>query len=224
MTARRVGLAIAGAAILVQAPRLILALLAADRLHVDPAAERALLVVAGIGTALVLTGGNLYLAHTVAQVSSFRRTLVAAWITVLAASGGMAIPLIVAGLTARTVPQVLGARGLEWPWAFLASIAHELTAAGCVLASTASAGKPLAAAAAPAAAPGSSQALLPASISALPAGDQALSHVRQPHDRSPHIPCRAGCGRSFVSHQAEIAHLRHCPRHRSNLASDPAAS
>jgi hypothetical protein len=35
----------------------------------------ALLVVAGIGTALVLTGGNLYLAHTVAQVKAWRRTL-----------------------------------------------------------------------------------------------------------------------------------------------------
>jgi hypothetical protein len=140
MTARRAGLAIAVAAILVQAPRLVLALLAADRLPVAPGTERALLVLAGIGTALVLTGGNLYLAHTVAQVQPWRRTLAAAWITVLAASGGLALPLIVAGLTARTLPQVLGARQLEWPWALLAAIAHELTAAGCVLASAAWAG------------------------------------------------------------------------------------
>jgi hypothetical protein len=46
-------------AILVQAPRLVLALLAADRLPVAAAAERALLVLAGVATAIVLTGGNL---------------------------------------------------------------------------------------------------------------------------------------------------------------------
>jgi RecA-family ATPase len=46
--------------------------------------------------------------------------------------------------------------------------------------------------------------------------ERAVVHIK--------IPCRAGCGRTFASHQAEIAHLRHCPRHRSNLtASDPAA-
>ncbi|HVT18315.1 MAG TPA: hypothetical protein VHQ90_19330, partial [Thermoanaerobaculia bacterium] len=100
MTSRRAGLVIALAAILVQAPRLVLALLAADRLPVTPAAERALLVLAGIGTAVVLTGGNLFLAHTVAQVQAWRRTLAAAWIAVLAASGGLVIPLVVAGLTA----------------------------------------------------------------------------------------------------------------------------
>jgi hypothetical protein len=94
MSSRRAGLAIALAAILVQAPRLVLVLLAADRLPVAAAAERALLVVAGIGTALVLTGGNLYLAHTVAQVKAWRRTLAVAWIAVLAASGGLVIPLV----------------------------------------------------------------------------------------------------------------------------------
>ena len=51
------------------------------------------------------------------------------------------------GLTARTVPQVLGTGRLEWPWALLASLAHELTAAGCVLASAAWAAMPRTAAA-----------------------------------------------------------------------------
>lgn len=197
MTSRRAGLVIALAAILVQAPRLVLALLAADRLPVAAAAERALLVLAGIGTAVVLTGGNLYLAHTVAQVQLWRRTLAAAWIAVLAASGGLVIPLIVAGLTARTVPQVLGTGRLEWPWALLASLAHELTAAGCVLASAAWAAMPRAAAAA---------ALVPA----LPA--------------APLVLCRAGCGRSFASQQAEIAHLRRCPRRQSRPGSEPSTN
>jgi hypothetical protein len=57
----------------------------------------------------VLTGGNLFLAHTMAQVRAFRRILAATWIVVLGASGGLALPLIVGGLTARTLPQVLAA-------------------------------------------------------------------------------------------------------------------
>ena len=76
----RAGNAIALSAILVQAPRLVLALLAADRQPVSPSIERVLLVVTGIGTAVVLTGGNLYLAHTVATVRQWRRLLVFVWV------------------------------------------------------------------------------------------------------------------------------------------------
>jgi hypothetical protein len=213
MTSRRAGLAIALAAILVQAPRLVLALLAADRLPVAAAVERALLVVAGVGTAVVLTGGNLYLAHTVALVHAWRRTLAAAWIAVLAASGGLVLPLIVAGLTARTVPQVLGAGRLEWLWALLASIAHELTAAGCVLASAAWAAVP--AAAAGAGPRPNAGARLPAGAAAIPALPQPAAHL---------VPCRAGCGRSFASQQAEIAHLRRCPRRQARSGSEPPAN
>src|SRR5260370_29380435 len=53
MTSRSAGLRIALAAILVQAPRLVLVVLGADRMPVPASAERALLVVAGVGTALV---------------------------------------------------------------------------------------------------------------------------------------------------------------------------
>jgi hypothetical protein len=307
MSSHRAGLAIALAAILVQAPRLVLALLAADRLPVAPSAERALLVIAGIGTALVLTGGNLYLAHTVAQVRAWRRTLAAAWLAVLAASGGLVLPLIVAGLSGTSVSQVLGAGGLEWPWAVLAAVAHELTAAGCVLASaawvasaagtTGSAGTggargagamPAGAVPAGAVQAGAELAQLPARAAAVvlaarlpaegvPAGEvpakmragavpAGASPARKPARAVPEalpagahkvgavpavategsaipgaapagsvvpvassteagtpgldtIPCRSGCGRSFVSRQAEIAHLRHCPSRQEQLTS-----
>jgi hypothetical protein len=223
MTAHRAGLAIALAAILVQAPRLVLALLAADRLPVDPAAERALLILAGIGTALVLTGGNLFLAHTVAQVQPWRRTLAAAWLAVLAASGGLALPLIVAGLTARTVPQVLSSRQLEWPWALLAAIAHELTAAGCVLASAAWAARPPAVPAEGTISQPAAAAALPAAPAPLPADAKSPQRSERGEPTPALIACRAGCGRSFTSRQAEIAHLRHCPRHRAaHPDADPA--
>jgi MFS family permease len=130
---------VALAAILVQAPRLVLAVLAADRQPVDVAAERALLVVAGVGTALVLTGGNLYLAHAIARVRRWRRALAAVWLAVLVSTGGLVVPLVAAGLAGRTLPQLLGSEGLAWSWSLLAALAHEVTAAGCVLAAAAAA-------------------------------------------------------------------------------------
>jgi len=213
MTSRSAGLRIALAAIAVQAPRLVLVVLGADRMPVPAPAERALLVLAGVGTALVLTGGNLYLAHTVAQVRPWRRTLAAAWVLVLGASGGLVLPLIVAGISARSVPQVLGSGRLEWTWALLAALAHELTAAGCVLASAAWAAQAAAGGAGAAGALLTAAAALPAGGEApLPAGAAGAAAPLQP--AADRIACRAGCGRSFVSQQGEIAHLRHCPRRR----------
>ena len=222
MTSRRAGLAIALAAILVQAPRLVLALLAADRLPVAPATERGLLVLAGIGTALVLTGGNLYLAHTVAQVQPWRRTLAATWLAVLAASGGLVLPLIVAGLSARSLPEILAAGRLEWPWAVLAAIAHELTAAGCVLASAAWGSQAGAAGAGVSSARVAAAGVLPAgSDVGLSAG--AATAAVTPQAAAQRIVCRAGCGKSFASQQAEIAHLRHCPRRRPRAGGEPSS-
>jgi hypothetical protein len=137
MNARECGVAIALAAILVQAPRLVLAVLAADRQAVDGEWQRGLLVVAGLGTALVLTGGNLYLAHTIASLRRWRAGLAVMWLVVLAASGGLVVPMIAAGISGRTLPQVLDSLQLAWAWSLLAALAHEVTAAGCMLAAAA---------------------------------------------------------------------------------------
>lgn len=144
-SAEPVGVGVALAAILVQAPRLVLAVLAADRQPVGAAAERALLVVAGVGTALVLTGGNLYLAHAMARVRRWRRALAVVWLAVLVSSGGLVVPLVAAGLRGRTLPQLLDGAELAWGWSLLAALAHEVTAAGCVLAAAAAAAERLAA-------------------------------------------------------------------------------
>jgi hypothetical protein len=137
MNAHRSGVWIAMAAILVQAPRLVLAVLAADHQSIGAAWERGLLVVAGIGTATVLTGGNLYLAHAIGSARRRRRWLVGVWLLVLASTGGLVVPLIAAGLGSRTLPQLLGGTALTWTWSGLAALAHEVTAAGCVLAAAA---------------------------------------------------------------------------------------
>src|SRR5258708_36141806 len=67
MEAQNTGVWIAMAAILVQAPRLVLAGLAADHQAIAATWGRALLVLAGCGTALVLTGGKPYLPPAIAR-------------------------------------------------------------------------------------------------------------------------------------------------------------
>lgn len=188
---------IAFAAVLVQAPRLILALLAADREPVAPAWQRGLLVVAGLGTAVVLTGGNLYLAHALATAKRWRAMLTAVWVAVLASSGALLVPMIAAGLSGRTLSEVLGSSDLQWGWAVLAAMAHEVTAAGCMLASAASA-------------PGSEQASQHGPLTQLlkPAGSPLLPAEAR---AEPAHYCLEGCGRSFRSAAAAAGYLRHCP-------------
>jgi MFS family permease len=229
-SAEPLGVGVALAAILVQAPRLVLAVLAADRQPVGMAAERALLVVAGVGTALVLTGGNLYLAHAIARVRRWRRALAAVWLAVLVSSGGLVVPLVAAGLRGRTLPQLLGSEALAWGWSLLAALAHEVTAAGCVLAAAAAAGERNAAEQAAAECSGehrldevlrqrdaalSELNLLRLEAAGTSGGQPAGSGARE---RAAMLPCPEGCGRSFESAPARSGHLRHCAARRQRLS------
>ena len=197
------GRSIALAAILVQAPRLILALLAADRQPVTPSWQRGLLVIAGLGTALVLTGGNLYLAHTLATARRWRAYLALVWVAVLISSGSLLVPMIAAGLSGTTLPQVLSSPELQWGWAVLAATAHEITAAGCMLASAASG-------------PGSNAAShLSKGQPPHQAGGLLAPAEIEAQQRSQLIRCAEGCGRTFNSAAAATGHLRHCPVRRA---------
>ncbi|HVT16579.1 MAG TPA: hypothetical protein VHQ90_10440 [Thermoanaerobaculia bacterium] len=216
LRAQAAGLWIAVAAILVQAPRLVLVLLAADRQAVSVGWEDALLVVAGVGTALVLTGGNLYLALTVASTGRWRGRLTLVWLAILVASGGLVVPNIAAGLSARALPQVLHSPELQWGWALLAALAHEITAAGCMLAAAAR-GADVATAANRRQVVG--ELAVQRSEERRERRDlrQAAAEVAGPAAASQRlrlaepVACREGCGRSFDSVLAEMGHLRHCP-------------
>jgi hypothetical protein len=181
---------------------------------------------------LSLTGGNLYLAHTVASVERWRGRLVIVWLAVLVSSGGLVVPEVAAGLSGRKVPQVLGPAELQWAWAVLASVAHELTAAGCMLAAAArartrnsaetshareirellaqrdAARREAAALRQPAASSAAGSAAASSSPAALSGGPWSRSPAPRMADS---VACREGCGRSFDSVLAEIGHLRHCP-------------
>ena len=223
MRNRQIGHVIATAAILVQAPRLVLALLAADRQPVATSWQRGLLVMAGIGTAVVLTGGNLYLAHTLATATRWRGKLACIWLVVLFASGSLVVPLIAGGLGGRPLYQVLGSERLQWAWAVLAALAHEVTAAGCMLAIAerrTNTGPELSAAGAsqlPAAASAGGASAASAEPAAARAGAAPASAEPASGSAAQPLPCRSGCGRWFSSAQAERGHLRHCPARQEQL-------
>jgi Kef-type K+ transport system membrane component KefB len=134
----RLGYFLAGAAFLVQGPRLILTTLAAHRLPVTPDTEQLLLSVAAVATAVILTGGGIYIAHAALSALRWRLALGIAWVLVLSASAGLVAPAIAGGLANQELHEVIGSPGLRQAWALLAALAHELTAAGCILAAVAS--------------------------------------------------------------------------------------
>ena len=208
MKNRQVGQAISLAAILVQAPRLVLTLLAADRQPVGNSWQRVLLVIAGIGTAVVLTGGNLYLANTLATVTRWRGQLAGVWLVVLLSSGSLVVPLIAGGLGGRPLHEVLASDRSRWAWAVLAAVAHEVTAAGCMLAAAA---KATAATAPKVGQPEPQSPTQEPQLSSSSAAGLPAQRLAQP------LPCREGCGRAFSSELAEIGHLRHCPARRERL-------
>lgn len=130
------GRSLAMVALVVQAPRLILSILDADQIPISPSTRQSLLIVAAIGTASILTGGQLYLIHVIGTCSKWRSGLVIIWLGVLTFSGAMIIPAVFGGLSSTLLPSVLSLEQKLW-WSLIAAMSHELTAAGCVLASIA---------------------------------------------------------------------------------------
>lgn len=106
------GRRLALAAIVVQVPRLVLMALAADHLRLPAAWEGLFVGISGVGAALALTGGNVYLAHVVALT---RRWLLAVpWLLVLACTAVLLTPMQVAGLERRHLESVLSTPELRW--------------------------------------------------------------------------------------------------------------
>lgn len=77
---------------------------------------------AALALAIILTGGNLYLIHAALTAPRWRIALAIAWALVFGVSAGLVAPGIAGGLA----------------WAILVALAHNLTAAGCILAAVAS--------------------------------------------------------------------------------------
>lgn len=135
---KRLAFWIAAAALLVSAPRLALAFLLADGVLLEPAVEASVYAWTGVASGLVLTGGNVYLAHALAQHYKRRGglwwVLLGAWVLFLAFSIVLIAPALVAGLTHSVLAEVLTAPQQRWLWAVVAALSVEVLAAAAMAA------------------------------------------------------------------------------------------
>jgi len=210
---RRLGLWIAMAAVVVATPRLVLTLLAGERIGLPPGATAALIAISGAGAAVVLSAGQLYIVHVVGTVPQ-RVTLAFLWAGILLMTAVLVVPMIIAGLEARTLPEVLtqpvtpGWAG-RWTWAAVAVLAVELAAAVCVYAARLHGRE------------AEQRAELEQQLSMLQAQLAASQQARQQRRASKQqpaaagelVPCRnAGAGCDYVgSEMGERGHQTHCP-------------
>jgi hypothetical protein len=119
----------ASAAVLVTAPRLVLAFLAADGIALPGAVRTTLLCTSSVATAICLTGGGAYLAQAVAATRGSGRVLGVLWLLILVASSALMAPVLAAGLATSPLAAVLGGPAERWSWAICAVLAVDLVAA-----------------------------------------------------------------------------------------------
>lgn len=140
---RRFAFIIAAAALLVSAPRLALAFLLADGVTLSPAVEGAVYAWTGVASGVVLTGGNIYLAHALAEHWKRRGALwvvlLVSWVLFLAFAVVLIAPALVAGLSHSELAQVLTSDRQRWGWAVVAALSVEVLAAAAMAASVLSA-------------------------------------------------------------------------------------
>lgn len=132
---KRLGLVLTFAAVAASTPWLVLLYLAADRVELSRGLVSTMLVLAGIPTALVLTAGSCYLAHSSVTLRSWPLALGTLGVLVLEVL--LLAPLRVAQLAGQQLHHVLDTSSLRWGWAVLAVIAPDAVAALCSWAATA---------------------------------------------------------------------------------------
>ena len=213
MPNERIGLFFAMSAVIVNAPRLVLAFLSSDGIEVPAHLRAVLLTSSAVATALLASGGGAYLAHAAATAARHRRALSLLWVLVLAGTAAIVTPLVVASLH-RYLDEVIPSPIGRWAWALAAVLLVELVAAGALVAVDATRG--------PAEqlhdhlspprsdldqlTPASHDLLTSRSSTSpttLPSSSEVLS-------RSLPIRCRYACGRSFARVEEERGHLAWC--------------
>lgn len=130
MNMRQAGGWIVLAALLVNSPRFIQILLRVDGLSLGEY-EAPMITATGIATGLVLSGGQMYIAHALPKVpkSRWRDLMVFGWVLMLVFSVMMISPFLVAGIqTQADLAKVLQG-GWQWGWAIVAVTSVEIIAA-----------------------------------------------------------------------------------------------
>lgn len=231
---QRLAFVIAAAALLVSAPRLAMAFLLADGVRIGAEIQSLVYGGTGIASGVVLTGGNIYLAHALAAHWKRRgglwAILLVAWASFLAFAVILIAPALVYGLAHSVLAEVLSTPAWRWFWGIVAALSVEILAAASMAASVLAA-EPEQALRKPSApgvlaalrgaalrrierdglAPGdavSAEPALPVAIDAPVAIPVALPVAPAPDARSLYRCLAAGCARTFATQQALAAHGR----------------
>lgn len=186
----RPGVALAVAAAVVNAPRLVLAFVEADGVVVPEAVRSGLLALTGVATGVLLTLGAAHLAHRAASVQRGRGLVLASWLVVLVATALLVPPFLVLAVRHSPLAAVLVEPWSQWMFAVLAAITPDLVAAGAMAAEVL--GEPSALEA---------RRTSPRAVAGRPGVSTASVGA---------IACRNACGASFGSCHAERAHQRAC--------------
>lgn len=135
---KRITYAIVFSALLVTAPRLMLAFLIGDGVTIPSNIEVTILAITGVGSGLVLTVGNAVLAHALAQKAHQRGLLwwieAVAWGAFLFGAVVLVSPTLVAGLQRSTLGSALGQGFGQWLWAITAVVIVEVLVAAAMAA------------------------------------------------------------------------------------------
>jgi hypothetical protein len=216
-----VGVKIASAALVVNTVRYVLVFLRVDSLRFPPQVEGFLLAASAISTGVVLTGGGVYIAHSVAvsRGSGARywlkfALLVLAWLALLLFAVVLLAPALVAGWRSSTFAEVIPAP-LDWLWAIVAVTAVEVLAGASVLAESLKQPAPLLAV-----------APLPAQSEILPAQAPIETIPSEPKviEIAPVSVACPYCGRSFASQNALNPHLAKCKARHAVAVAAPSAN
>jgi len=120
---------IAWLALAVNGPRYVLVYLGMDALALPRAVEMWMLIVTGIATAVVLTGGNIVIASMIAKTTSKSTKLFlgVAWVLQLVFAVILIAPTLVLGVRSTPLTEVITGFW-QWVWAITAVGAVELIA------------------------------------------------------------------------------------------------
>jgi hypothetical protein len=89
----------------------------------------------GVAAAITLTGGGAWLAHELARGGErLQGLLLSCWLLVLAGQLLLIPPMLMTEMGESRLGAVLGARWLQWSWAFVAVLLVEVVAAGAMVA------------------------------------------------------------------------------------------
>lgn len=131
------GTLIAMAALMVNAPRLIVTYLEIDRLGLPADWEQMLLIATAIATGIVLSGGGAYIAHTIAERPGngwHQWVLVGSYLLMLMFTVILIAPMLMVGLRQTELTQVLTTQDMQWVWCIVAVVSVEVLAAACMVA------------------------------------------------------------------------------------------